>query len=107
MDLVAYNDVQANNNDSDDYLNFPPNNSLVPVVQQSGAIAAASASAYDFQETPTNLQSLTLSMSTTGKGGSTGETGADSTATTALEALPRRSLDTFGQRTSIYRGVTR
>lgn len=25
----------------------------------------------------------------------------------AIEALPRKSIDTFGQRTSIYRGVTR
>jgi AP2-like factor (ANT lineage) len=25
----------------------------------------------------------------------------------AIEAVPRKSIDTFGQRTSIYRGVTR
>ncbi|XP_062083217.1 AP2-like ethylene-responsive transcription factor BBM1 [Humulus lupulus] len=33
-------------------------------------------------------------------------TGVDS-PTTAIEAVPRKSIDTFGQRTSIYRGVTR
>lgn len=27
--------------------------------------------------------------------------------TGAIEAVPRKSIDTFGQRTSIYRGVTR
>ncbi|KAF4364058.1 hypothetical protein G4B88_015423 [Cannabis sativa] len=32
--------------------------------------------------------------------------GVDS-PTTAIEAVPRKSIDTFGQRTSIYRGVTR
>lgn len=30
-----------------------------------------------------------------------------STTATAIEAVPRKSVDTFGQRTSIYRGVTR
>ncbi|KAJ8746844.1 hypothetical protein K2173_003850 [Erythroxylum novogranatense] len=34
------------------------------------------------------------------------ETALDS-QTCAIEALPRKSIDTFGQRTSIYRGVTR
>ncbi|KAK6289525.1 hypothetical protein POUND7_001066 [Theobroma cacao] len=77
-------------------------------------------------------QSLSLSMSTgsqTGSplplltsstgGGSGGEssssdnnkqqktpTGMDSESG-AIEAMPRKSIDTFGQRTSIYRGVTR
>lgn len=31
----------------------------------------------------------------------------NSSSSCAIEAVPRRSLDTFGQRTSIYRGVTR
>ena len=31
----------------------------------------------------------------------------DSTQTGAIETAPRKSIDTFGQRTSIYRGVTR
>ncbi|KAL4340849.1 hypothetical protein GQ457_08G014340 [Hibiscus cannabinus] len=81
-------------------------------------------------------QSLSLSMSTgsqtgsplpllattsTGGAGSCGETSSsdnnkqlqktptcmDITPSGASEATPRKSIDTFGQRTSIYRGVTR
>ncbi|XP_028554189.1 AP2-like ethylene-responsive transcription factor BBM2 [Dendrobium catenatum] len=37
-------------------------------------------------------------------GGNCGKTDAQSGA---IEAVPRKSIDTFGQRTSIYRGVTR
>nr|WOV65538.1 AP2-like ethylene-responsive transcription factor BBM [Paeonia ostii] len=74
----------------------------------------------------TSAQSLSLSMSTgsqsqsNGAGGSGREreisssdnnkqqkaTAMDS-QTGAIEAVPRKSIDTFGQRTSIYRGVTR
>ncbi|CBI17594.3 unnamed protein product, partial [Vitis vinifera] len=42
-----------------------------------------------------NAQTLSLSMST------------GSHQTGAIETVPRKSIDTFGQRTSIYRGVTR
>nr|KYP64190.1 AP2-like ethylene-responsive transcription factor PLT2 [Cajanus cajan] len=31
----------------------------------------------------------------------------DTTQTGVIETAPRKSIDTFGQRTSIYRGVTR
>lgn len=84
----------------------------------------------------TSAQTLSLSMSTgsqsssplplltpTSAGGSGGDTSSSdnkqqqprSTTTTtaldsqagAIEAVPRKSIDTFGQRTSIYRGVTR
>ncbi|XP_022719842.1 AP2-like ethylene-responsive transcription factor BBM [Durio zibethinus] len=34
-------------------------------------------------------------------------TGMEITQSSASEAMPRKSIDTFGQRTSIYRGVTR
>lgn len=79
----------------------------------------------------TSAQTLSLSMSTGSQsssalplltactaGGTGGETsssdnkqqktatGLDS-QTGAIEAVPRKSIDTFGQRTSIYRGVTR
>ncbi|XP_077228956.1 AP2-like ethylene-responsive transcription factor BBM [Tasmannia lanceolata] len=80
--------------------------------------------------TLTNVQTLSLSMSTGSQsssplpllgvtGGSGGESSSSenkqrtSTPTTldsqtgAIEAVPRKSIDTFGQRTSIYRGVTR
>ncbi|PHT34346.1 AP2-like ethylene-responsive transcription factor PLT1 [Capsicum baccatum] len=109
-DLVPYNEIQANDSDF-----LFQNNSLMPV---QNAVAAAPASNYDLQENACNIQSLTLSMGS-GKG-STSETSASpsATATTAsasaensntsiVEAAPRRTLDTFGQRTSIYRGVTR
>ncbi|KAG8389031.1 hypothetical protein BUALT_Bualt02G0187100 [Buddleja alternifolia] len=73
---------------------------------------AAPATNYDnLQENACNMQQLTLSMGS-GKG-STSETSVSATAsadnsnTSVVEAAPRRTLDTFGQRTSIYRGVTR
>ncbi|KAL5566603.1 hypothetical protein UlMin_029767 [Ulmus minor] len=95
-DLVAFNDIA---NDSDYIFS---NNSLVPI-QQNSVVAASNT--YDFQENPSNLQSLTLSMGS-GKGPATSETSAEN-STSIVEAAPRRTLDTFGQRTSIYRGVTR
>ncbi|KAG2659796.1 AP2-like ethylene-responsive transcription factor PLT2 [Panicum virgatum] len=73
-------------------------------------------------------QSLALSISTgshlpmvvAGGGGASGAAASDSTSSenkrangamdspsSAIEAVPRKSIDTFGQRTSIYRGVTR
>lgn len=65
-------------------------------------------------------QTLSLSMSTGSQGcspprltHSNGETCDDinkvqeKTATGSIEEAPRKSIDTFGQRTSIYRGVTR
>lgn len=88
------------------------------------------------QETTKNnggAQSLSLSMSTGSQSGSPlplltasggGNTGGDQSSssdnnkqqntatgldsqTGAIEVVPRKSIDTFGQRTSIYRGVTR
>ncbi|XP_044478600.1 AP2-like ethylene-responsive transcription factor PLT2 [Mangifera indica] len=94
-DLVAFNEIQANESD---YL-FQ-NNSLVPV---QNTIAAASGN-YEFQENANNVQSLTLSMGS-GKVSTCATSGDNSTNT--VEAAPRRTQDTFGQRTSIYRGVTR
>uniref|UniRef100_A0A7N0TAT6 AP2/ERF domain-containing protein n=1 Tax=Kalanchoe fedtschenkoi TaxID=63787 RepID=A0A7N0TAT6_KALFE len=70
----------------------------------------------------TGAQTLSLSMSTGSQSNSSaplplldGGDGVDMQQKTALdsqtgavvEAVPRKSLDTFGQRTSIYRGVTR
>ncbi|XP_009619388.1 AP2-like ethylene-responsive transcription factor PLT2 [Nicotiana tomentosiformis] len=106
-ELVHYNEIQSNDSD---YL-FQ-NNSLMPMQN-----ALAPTGNYELQENACNIQSLTLSMGS-GKG-STSETSASpSVATTTanasensntsiVEAVPRRTLDTFGQRTSIYRGVTR
>lgn len=37
----------------------------------------------------------------------TGGIRLDNSQSSAIEAVPRKSIDTFGQRTSIYRGVTR
>lgn len=111
-ELIPYNEIQANDSD---YL-FQ-NNHLMPSVQN--ALAPPPSSTYDLQESACNIQSLTLSMGS-GKG-STSETSASPSAmatasasaensnnnTSIVEAAPRRTLDTFGQRTSIYRGVTR
>lgn len=100
-DLVAYNDINANESVTN-YI-FPNiNNAIVPV---ENTVVGTSRN-YDFQENSNSLQSLTLSMGS-GKGSSTCETSTDNTSTTTVEAPPRRALDTFGQRTSIYRGVTR
>lgn len=98
-DLVGLNEIQANDSD---YL-FQ-NNSLV-AVENTAVVAAATSNNYEFQENANSLQSLTLSMGS-GKGSTTCETSGDNSANT-VEAAPRRTLDTFGQRTSIYRGVTR
>ncbi|KAF0918746.1 hypothetical protein E2562_026055 [Oryza meyeriana var. granulata] len=87
--------------------------------RNNGTVSAAAGSA----------QSLALSMSTgshlpivvAGGGGSASTGAAESTSSEnkrtsgamdspgggAIEAVPRKSIDTFGQRTSIYRGVTR
>ena len=99
-DLEAFNEIQANDSDY-----FFPNNTLLPVPNPVAAAAVvASPNSYEFQENNNNLQSLTLSMGS-GKG-STCETSGNS-STSIVEAAPRRTLDTFVQRTSIYRGVTR
>ncbi|XP_017982598.1 PREDICTED: AP2-like ethylene-responsive transcription factor PLT2 [Theobroma cacao] len=96
LDLVAFNEIhQANDSD----YSFQ-SNSIVPV---QNAVVAANNN-YEYQENANNLQSLTLSMGS-GKGSTCETSGENSTKT--VEAPPRRTLDTFGQRTSIYRGVTR
>uniref|UniRef100_A0A803PT46 AP2-like ethylene-responsive transcription factor PLT2 n=1 Tax=Cannabis sativa TaxID=3483 RepID=A0A803PT46_CANSA len=119
--LMPFNEIHHQASDSD-YL-FA-SNSMVPadLMQQSVNLdnIHGSSSTYDFQENPSNLQSLTLSMGSGSKGSSVCETSStdnvstNNTTSTAVEpaaaaaaAAPRRTLDTFGQRTSIYRGVTR
>uniref|UniRef100_A0A2N9J407 AP2/ERF domain-containing protein n=1 Tax=Fagus sylvatica TaxID=28930 RepID=A0A2N9J407_FAGSY len=97
-DLVAFNEIEANDSD---YL-FQ-NNSLVPV---QNTVVATSSNNFEFQENANSLQSLTLSMGSGNGKGSTCETSVDN-STNTVETTPRRTLDTFGQRTSIYRGVTR
>lgn len=67
-----------------------------------------------------SAQTLSLSMSTGTMAGATSGGGGDSLSSDnkrqieasncengTIEAAPRKSIDTFGQRTSIYRGVTR
>ncbi|CAK9179459.1 unnamed protein product, partial [Ilex paraguariensis] len=75
------------------------NNSLLQVQNT----LAAAPNSFDLQENASNIQSLTLSMGSGGKR-STCETSADNINANTVEAAPRRTLDTFGQRTSIYRG---
>ncbi|KAK3001595.1 hypothetical protein RJ639_021601 [Escallonia herrerae] len=98
-DLVGYNELQANESD---YL-FP-NNSLLPV--QSTLLSVARDNSYDLPENASTLQSLTLSMGS-GKRSACETSGENSNTSIVEAATPRRTLDTFGQRTSIYRGVTR
>ncbi|CAI0412625.1 unnamed protein product [Linum tenue] len=96
--LVAYNDLHHAGGTT----------SLMPVHNSTAVVAAAGATAssnYEFQESAGSLQGLTLSM---GSASGKSETSGDNTSSTTTEAAaPRRTLDTFGQRTSIYRGVTR
>ncbi|KAL9248390.1 hypothetical protein vseg_021715 [Gypsophila vaccaria] len=112
-DISPFNDItQANESD---YL-FSSNGLLS--VQNT-----VTSHGYEFQERSNCLQSLTLSMGGSGKepqppppANNDCESGdhaspdtmaANSAITPVIEATPRRTLDTFGQRTSIYRGVTR
>ncbi|PIN21625.1 hypothetical protein CDL12_05661 [Handroanthus impetiginosus] len=55
---------------------------------------------------PGNAQSLSLSMST-GLLQSSDSKLQSTAAESNIESVPRKCVDTFGQRTSIYRGVTR
>lgn len=59
---------------------------------------------------PSAAQTLSLSMSTGSQSSSPLPPDPKlplEAAAAAVESVPRRSIDTFGQRTSIYRGVTR
>lgn len=109
--IVAYND-------SGYY--FHTTNSLMPSVQSNDVVVACDSNnpndSYELQESAHNLQSLTLSMGTTGGNNAvakalppevTGDNTSGGALAVAETATPRRALDTFGQRTSIYRGVTR
>nr|AAS97938.1 AP2/EREBP transcription factor [Arabidopsis thaliana] len=113
--LVPYNDIHQTN--ASDY--YFQTNSLLPTVVTCASNAPNN---YELQESAHNLQSLTLSMGSTGAAAaevatvkaSPAETSADNSSSTTntsggaiVEATPRRTLETFGQRTSIYRGVTR
>lgn len=107
-DLVTYNDHMKGNDT--DYI-FT-NNSLLPQVQNT---LSATPTSYELPENSSTLQSLTLSMGSGKRSTCETSTGDDhntsndnnNTTTSIVEANPRRTLDTFGQRTSIYRGVTR
>ncbi|CAL9750025.1 unnamed protein product [Musa acuminata subsp. burmannicoides] len=94
-----------------------------------GSICSSSAMVANVIGTLTNSQGLSLSMSTgsqsssalpllvrgvSGGGESSssdnkqkGTAGGADAQTGPMEAVPRKAVDTFGQRTSIYRGVTR
>ncbi|KAK1435175.1 hypothetical protein QVD17_00936 [Tagetes erecta] len=109
-DLVTYNDHMKGNETDNNYL-FT-NNSLLPQVQNT---LSATPTSYELPENSSTLQSLTLSMGSGKRSTCETSTGDDhntstdnnNTTTSIVEANPRRTLDTFGQRTSIYRGVTR
>ncbi|RID56842.1 hypothetical protein BRARA_F00263 [Brassica rapa] len=113
--LVSYNDIHQTN-DSDYYFQT---NSLLPTVV---TCASNTPNNYELQASAHNLQSLTLSMGSTGATAAAAATvkaspddistdNSSSTTNTGggaiVEATPKRTLETFGQRTSIYRGVTR
>ncbi|CAN1263700.1 AP2-like ethylene-responsive transcription factor PLT2 [Linum perenne] len=91
--------------DAAEYLFASGATTLMPLQQHSdGVVAAASSNSYEYTENASNLQALTLSM---GSASGKSETSGDNSTSTNTAATPRRTLDTFGQRTSIYRGVTR
>jgi AP2-like factor (ANT lineage) len=99
-DLVAQNEIQSN--DSDSYL-FTNNNNTFMAMQNQ--VQTTCTNEYQEKGSNSNLQSLTLSMGS-GKD-STCETSGDTSANTLEVAAPKRTSETFGQRTSIYRGVTK
>ncbi|XP_022985835.1 AP2-like ethylene-responsive transcription factor PLT2 [Cucurbita maxima] len=107
-DLIGFNQIHEANDT--DYL-FPITR-LVPLQQHPTPAAAPinmdSTTNYDPQDNSNSLQSLTLSMGS-GKPSTceTSSTPDSANNNTTLDVTPRRTLDTFGQRTSIYRGVTR
>ncbi|XP_045799860.1 AP2-like ethylene-responsive transcription factor PLT1 [Trifolium pratense] len=96
-DLAAFDHSSDNN-----YL-------FMPAIHNNSVITTSSNSYDQYQENGNNnLQSLTLSMgSGTTTKDSICETSVDTNSTVEAAATPKRALDTFGQRTSIYRGVTR
>ena len=105
-DLVAYNDIHGNDTEY-----MFTNNSLLPQVQNT---ISATPTTYELPENASTLQSLTLSMGSgkrstceTSTGDNTSNDTTNASTNSVVEANPRRTLDTFGQRTSIYRGVTR
>ncbi|KAL1552187.1 hypothetical protein AAHA92_13016 [Salvia divinorum] len=105
--LTMYQDSEASasnngNNDLPMITNWLTNSPAPPHAAESSEAAAPAAAA----------QTLSLSMSTGSQSSSPlpndaklGNAAAEGGA--AIESVPRRSIDTFGQRTSIYRGVTR
>lgn len=103
-DLVVYNN-EFHANESD-YLYANHNLLHLP---NPLAVAPPDHHSYDVPENASNLQSLTLSMGSGNKHSKCETSGEnnDSGAIIPVDATPRRTLDTFGQRTSIYRGVTR
>ncbi|KAE9620461.1 putative transcription factor AP2-EREBP family [Lupinus albus] len=97
-DLGTLNEFQPNESEY-----VLPNNSLAPM--QNTVVTTSNDYEYS-KNANNNLQSLTLSMGS-GKD-STCENSTGNNSTQIAEAAPsRRTSDTFGQKTSIYRGVTR
>ncbi|TYJ96151.1 AP2-like ethylene-responsive transcription factor PLT2 [Cucumis melo var. makuwa] len=125
-DLIGFNEIHHQSNDTD-YL-FPITR-LVPLHQQQQQqqtltppppsninLDSSSSSNFDLQDNSNCLQSLTLSMgsgkpstceTTSTPDNNTTSNNSNNSNNTTLDVTPRRTLDTFGQRTSIYRGVTR
>nr|DAD29796.1 TPA_asm: hypothetical protein HUJ06_031264 [Nelumbo nucifera] len=91
LNLATFNQITTT---QPDYL--LSNNTL----QQEDSLESPTTNDSDSRGISNNLQSLTLSMGTV--------KGTESVSSSSnLDVTPRRSMDTFGQRTSIYRGVTR
>lgn len=108
LNMYQETDTNTSNNTLPMITNWLRNNPPPPHAAENNeppppAAAAAAAAA-------SSAQTLSLSMST----GSPlqpdtklGTAAVEAQASGAIESVPRRSIDTFGQRTSIYRGVTR
>ncbi|KAK4482409.1 hypothetical protein RD792_009564 [Penstemon davidsonii] len=126
LEVVSYNEIQSSHHRHDsnnNYLFSSSSNHNNNLLHNTMSIN----NNYHVQaENGCSMQQLTLTMGS-GKGGTSNSNGghdhqlsatspttttttADTTCTTIVEAAsatPRKTLDTFGQRTSIYRGVTR
>lgn len=118
-DLTAYNQMHHQTSATEpDYLYM--NTSSPYGFQTAVPLSTVTAnSSFEYQDNANSLESLTLSMGNTNSSKrSTYETNIpaencttnSTTSTAVVEAASpaaRRASDTFGQRTSIYRGVTR
>ncbi|KAL9679451.1 hypothetical protein QQ045_017313 [Rhodiola kirilowii] len=113
-DIATYNQMQHQTTSTEpDYLYL--NNTSLYGIQNALPLSTVTANSnFEYQDNANSLESLTLSMGSNNSGKrsacetiTVGENSTGSAAVADASPTARRTLDSFGQRTSIYRGVTR